>query len=216
MIGGGPGLARGVLFGRQVSRQARCPALVISAGPIASIERARDGEVAQQRPVVGSHHDVGGLHVPVGDPAAMGVMQPRGDLLDETQAGLQLQSAGAMQQLVQRAPLHSLHRVPEQPRGRAAAKYRNHVGVIERRGHGHCGLEPVGGAGSSPRARRPRQDLERDHPVALDFAREVNARHRAAPLEPVDMKQPAQLLRDGRVDPVAARHADPLDRRRVQ
>jgi len=143
---------------------------------------ARDPEVGDHRVPVGEQH-VLGLHVPVDEPLAVGVVQARPQLLRDPQRVLERQPSLAREPLSQRFPAHVGHHVVEGARGLAGVEQREHVRVGEPRGDRDLSQEPLGAdRGRDVRA----QHLDRHLAVVAPVVGDVHGRHAAAAQHAVD------------------------------
>ena len=142
------------------------------------------------------HHDVLGLEVAVHDPLRLGAGQ----------AGQHaLQHAGALGQRhpphprPQRAPLDVLHRDVRRPVVLEVVVHGHDVRVAERTGHARLAHEPLRERGVG--RVEGSELLQRDEPVQVALAREVDRRHAAAPELAEDLVAADRLHRFGHQPP---------------
>ena len=123
-------------------------------------------------------------------------MQGGRQLLDEAEAGTQVERAGP-QRVVERVAVDVPHRVPQQLRGATVLADRDDVGVIERGARGQDGFERFAAPLLTPGMR---QHLQGDDTPGGDGARAVHTGEWPGPLAPLHAEPGAQLPNDRGVD----------------
>ena len=159
------------------------------------------GEVDVLRVVAsGSARDehVPGLHVPVEEPALVGRVERRGDLLHQPHDALRLERALSVEDLAQVAALDPPHRDEEEALGLALLVHRDDVRVVDQRGQPGLALEAL--AEALVGDKRAREHLQRNRAPEPQVLRPVHHPHPATAGKRLDAV-PGELAADLEVTP---------------
>jgi hypothetical protein len=174
-VGAGVGAAAAQLLRR---------AVLDGPDPLARLGQARvrarqprEPEVTQIGVRAGQQH-VGGFDVAVHEPGPVRGVQCRPHLGDHVGRQRRRQRAALAQQRVQVGPADVAHHQVQRPVVLAGRVDRDHVRMVDRRGHPRLSLEPLAEALVAGAVRR--QQLQRDRPAEAQLGGAVDHAHAAA------------------------------------